>query len=60
LEVVLPPLLLLLLLVLPPPPPQVLPLRPGSSPHGLSRGSPYICSHTIHISLRLDTLGISI
>ena len=25
----------------PPPPPQVLPLRPGSRPHGLSRGSPY-------------------
>jgi hypothetical protein len=40
LEVVLPPLLLVLLL-LPPPSPQVLPLRPGSSPHGLSRGSPY-------------------
>jgi len=40
LEVVLPPLLLLLVL-LPPPPPQVLPLRPGSSPHGLSRGGPY-------------------
>ena len=40
---VLPPLLLLLLLLLllPPPPPQVPPLRPGSSPHDLSRGSPY-------------------